>query len=128
MLFINLNPLPWILHLFISLWDILWIWRLDWSKFKSFEYTPKTGNRMRIATLRKFYPKDDKSGVRIFSAHVFDEFQFFRRMLLRMMRPSGMFSKRLDRAVKAPTPTIDVLTIDLVFDSSLSNTIFFSII
>ena len=96
---------------------------------KPSENTPKTGNRARISTLREFYPKYDKSGMRVSTAHVFDELQFLRSMLFRMMmRSSRMFSKRLDRAVKTATPTIDVLTIDLVFNSSLGNTIFFSII
>ena len=63
--------------------------------------------------------------MRISSAHIKDQFQFLRRVLIGvMMREAGTVSEILDRTVIALLPAVNILTVDLVSDRSLGNAIF----
>ena len=103
---INLNALTGIEHLFIRLRDILGIGRFR-------------------GQLSKFDPKDDETGMRITSAHIGNEFNFIWGMLIGMVvRAPGKVTKRIDRAIEAFSPAIDVLTVSFVLDGSLRDAVF----
>lgn len=62
-------------------------------------------------------------------AHILDEFDFFRCMLVRMrMGLFGTVTQRVRGAVIAVLPAINILSVYLVFNSSFRNAIFFSIV
>lgn len=67
--------------------------------------------------------------MRVASAHVGNEFDFVRGMLVGVMkRTSGAVTKGFNRAVEATFPAIDVLTVSFVLNGSFSNTEFVSIL
>ena len=116
-------------HLFIRLWNIFGICRLLRSQFQSFQSTPESGDRTGIAPLFEFYPKDDQTGMRIASAHILDQFDLVRSVLIWMgMRTSGTIAKRVPGAVITFFPSVNILAIGFVFTCSLGNTMFFSVV
>ena len=63
--------------------------------------------------------------MRVASAHVGNEFDFVRGMLVGVMkRTSGAVTKGFNRAVEATFPAIDVLTVSFVLDGSLRDAVF----
>ena len=86
---INLDALPGIIHLFIRLWDVLWIWRLYRHDPLLSEKTVKSGNRTGIAVLTEFYPENDQTSMGIFAAHITDQLDFIVRVLIRMVLRSA---------------------------------------
>ena len=84
---------------------------------------------MGAASLRKLNPEDDKTGSRIPSAHIGNEFYLFWGMLIRMgVRSSGAVAQRVNRTIITAQPAIDMLAIGFVFDGSLDNAIFVSVL
>lgn len=127
--YIYLNPLARIIHLFIGFWDILWVRRMNGHNSLFSEEAVKAGNGAGIATLPEFNPKDYQAGMRIPSAHIVDEFDFLRCMLVGMMvRPSGTIAQRVPGAVIAALPAVNILTVGLIFDCGFGNAKFFSIL
>lgn len=125
---IHLDTLSGIEHLFIRLGDVLGVGRLDGHESLPFEDTVKSGDRTGVAALHELYPKDDETGMRVAPAQVRDEAEFISGMLARVaQRPSGAFPEGLDGAVKAAFPAVDILSVGLIFDSRLGDTIFFSV-
>ena len=125
---IYLNALSGMIHLLVGLRNILRIGRMDSHDALLFEKTVESWDGAGITALHKLDPENDKPCVRVSSAHIGDEFDLLRGMLVRVvMWPSGTVAKRLDRAVKAAFPAIDVLAVGFILDGSISNPIFVSI-
>ena len=62
------------------------------------------------------------------SAHIVNELDFFRSVLVRMMmRASGKFAQRIDRAIITTFPAADILSVGFVFDGSFYDTIPFGV-
>lgn len=79
---VYLNPLTGMIHLLIRFRGILGIWGMDGHHVLFSEETVKARDRAGIAPLPKFDPEDDKTGMRIAFAHIPDEFDFLRGMLV----------------------------------------------
>ncbi len=61
--------------------------------------------------LAQFHPKHNQTRMRVSAAHIFDEGDFFRCVLVRMaVRTVRTVSKGANRAVVLFAPAIDVLT------------------
>ena len=126
---IDLDTLSRVVHLLIRLGDIFGVWRMDGHDALSFEETVKTGNGAGVTALDKLHPEDDQPCIRIASAHIRDELDLLRGMLVRMMmRASGTVPEGLNRAIKALFPSVDVLSVGLIFDGSVGDTVLFSIL
>ena len=66
--------------------------------------------------------------MRVSAPHIEDEFKFLLSVLIRVaVGLSGEIAKRIQRAIKAFFPTIDVLAIDMVFHSSFCYAVFFGV-
>ena len=125
---IYLKTLTGILHLFVRLGDILGIRRMDSHDALFFQEAVETGNGAGITALHELDPKYHKSCVRVTPAHIQDQLDFIGGMLVRMMeRSSGAVAQGLNRAVKAAFPAVDILSVGLVSDGSISNPILFSV-
>lgn len=62
------------------------------------------------------------------SSQIRNEFDFIRGMLIWMMMwSSRMIKQRFDRAVIAPFPTLNILSVGLVFNGSFGDTIFLGV-
>lgn len=126
---IHLDTLSGILHLLIRLRDVFWIGRMDRHNALFPEETVETGDGAGITTLSELDPENDQTGIGVTAAHVPNQFDFLRGMLIGVaVRTSGAITQGLNGAVIATFPTIDVLPVGLVFDRSLSDAIFFSIL
>lgn len=125
---IHLNTLPRMIHLLIRLRNILRVRGMDCRQVLLFQETVQSGNGAGITTLHELDPEDNKTGIRIATAHIHNELDLLLGMLVRMVvRSAREVAKRLNRAVKAPFPAIDILSVGLIFDGGLSHSIFFSI-
>lgn len=82
---IDLDALSGMVHLFIRFWNILWVRRMDRHKPLLSEKAVKTGDGAGIAALHEFYPEDNKTCIGITSAHIRDEFDFLRSVLVGMV-------------------------------------------
>lgn len=82
-----------------------------------------------VTTLHKFNPENNKSVMSITSTHIRDELYFRRGMLIRMMvRSSGAVTKKLQGAIKASFPAVNILSVGFVFDGIPRDAMFFSVI
>lgn len=127
-LHIHLNALAGMVHLLIRLRDILRVRRMDGHDTLPAEEPVKPGNGAGVAALHEFYPENDETSIRVAPAHIEDEFDFLRGVLVRVvMRSARVVTERLNGAIKAPFPAVDVLPVGFVFDGSFGNTIFLSI-
>ena len=127
-LHINLNSLAGVLHLFIRLWYILWIRKLYCKLVSSSQKTIQARDGSSVTTLTQLYPEYDKACVLIASEHVQDQLDLFRCMLVWMtVRTMRTICQRLQCAVIALEPAMDVLTVGFVPNSSLCDAIFLSI-
>lgn len=125
---VYLNALSGMVHLLVRLGDILGIGRMDSHDALLFEKTIKSRDGAGVAALHELDPENNEAGVRVSSAHIQDEFDLLRGMLVGVvMGPSGTVAQRLDRAVKAALPAIDVLPVGFILDGSVGNPIFISI-
>lgn len=124
---VNLNTLPRIIHLLIGFRDVFGVrWFYSHNTLFS-EETIQSRNRAGIAPLPELDPEDDQSGVRISAAHISDQRELLRGMLIRVvMRFSGAFPKGFNGAVIASFPAVDVLPVGLVFNSSFRDAILLS--
>ena len=128
-LHVNLNSLSGISHLFIRLWNVLGIWELLCSHSLFLKETIQSRDRALIAPLPELDPEYDQTGVRVAPAHILNEFDFLRGMLIWMrMRPSGTVPEGVPGAVIAIFPTIDILPVCFIFSGSVGNTVAFSIL
>jgi len=122
---INLNALTGIIHLFIGFRDVF---RVRWFYGHNALFSKETiqaGNGAGIASLPEFNPKDDETGIRISAAHIIDEFDFIRSMLIGMVVwPSGAIAQGIPGSVVASEPSVDILAVSFVLDSSFSNAMF----
>ena len=85
---------------FIDLRNIFGIFRLLTGQFQSFQSAPKTGNRMDVALLFEFYPKENQTGMRISAPHVAVEANFLIGMLVCMsMRTSGTVAQGIPGSI-----------------------------
>ena len=92
------------------------------------EETVKVRDRAGIASLPKFDPEDDKTGMGIASAHILDEFGLRLGMLVRVrMRTSGPISEGIPGAVITVFPAVNILTVGFIFNSRVRNPILFSV-
>lgn len=125
---VNLDALSGMVHLLIRFGDILGVGRMERHDALFFEETVQPGNGTGIAALHELNPENNKTGMWISSAHISDKLYLGRGMLVRMVVwPAGESAQGLNGAVITPFPAVDVLPVGLVFNGSVSDTIFFSI-
>ncbi len=75
-----------------------------------FEKTVETGDRAFLSTLHKFYPENDPFGTGIASAHILDQFDLVRSVLIWMaMRASGTIPERIPGTIVAVFLAINIL-------------------
>ena len=126
--YIDLEPLAGIAHLFVWLRHILRVLRLDCQDSLAPENAIKAGNGAFVPALHELYPEDDKAGVGVSAAHIGDEFQLFRGMLVGMaVGPSGSITKRVPGAVIAFHPMVDILSVNAITDRSLGDAMLLSV-
>lgn len=125
---VDLDAFTGMVHLLIRFGDIFRVRRMDGHEALFFKETVKAWDRASVAALCKFHPEDDQAGIRIAPAHIGDEFDLLRGMLVRVMvRASGPVPQGFNGAVKTPFPAVDILPVSLIFDSSIRDTILLSI-
>ena len=81
---IRLNTLPGTLHLFVRLWDMLRVRGMDSHDALFFEEAAESRDGAGITALHKLDPENDQAGIGIASAHIPNQFDFLRRMLIGM--------------------------------------------
>ena len=82
--YINLYALSRIIHLFVRLWNIFRIWRMNCHNSLLTEKSVYSRDGTGVTTLLEFNPKDNKTGIGIASAHIKDQLDLFRGMLVWM--------------------------------------------
>ena len=88
----------------------------------------KAGNGSGVASLPELDPEHDQTGVRVSAAHIFDEFNLFRPVLIRMtVRTVGTVGQRLQRPVVALAPAVNILAVGVVADGCFCDAIFLCI-
>ena len=93
-LYIDLYPLSGVFHLLIRLGDILGIREFFCHDPLFLKETVKTWNGAFISSLHEFHPENDQTGMRIAPAHIPDEFDLFKSVLVWMgMRTSGTIAQ-----------------------------------
>lgn len=83
--YVDLDALSGMVHLFIRFWNILWVRRMDRHKSLFSEEAVKAGDGAGIAALHELCSEDNKTGIGITPAHIRDEFDFLRSVLVRMV-------------------------------------------
>ena len=126
---IDLNALTGVLHLLIGLGDVFGVRRFDRHNPVPAQDAVKAGDGTSITTLHELDPEHDQPGMRVSTAHVRDEFELLRCMLVGMaVRASGTIPEGVPGAIIAVLPTIDVLPVNAVTNSSLGNAVFMRIL
>lgn len=126
--YVDLDPLSGIGHLFIRFRNVLGIWELFSSQALFFKETIKPGDGTLIAPLHELDPEDDQTGMRVTPAHIPDEPDLLRGMLIWMrMGTSGTIPEGVPGAIIAFFPTVDILPVCFIFSGSVGNTVAFSI-
>ena len=124
-LYVDLTSLPGILHLLIGLWSIFGVGQFNRHLTTAYQYTIQTGYRTLISPQPQFDPKDYQTGIGVSAAHIADQLQFIRAMLVWMMHgPVGSVSERLQCAVIPVLPTIDILSVCPIADCRFGYTVF----
>lgn len=127
-LHIDLEALSGVVHLLIKLWNILGVGRMDGHDTLLFEETVKAGDGAGVTALHELDPEDDESGMRVAPAHIRDEPDLLRSMLVGVVvRPAGAVTEGLNGTVKAAFPAVDILPVSLISDGGIGDTIFISI-
>ncbi len=127
-LHIDLNPLPRVSHLLIRLWDIFRIGRMNRHDTLFFEKPVKTGDEAGITTLQEFHQKNNEGGIRVTPAQIGNEFDFIWSMLIGMMVwAPGTVTQRVQGAIEASFPTVNILPVSFVFYGSLGNAKFIGV-
>ena len=125
---IHLEALTGIVHRFIGLRDILWIRRMYSHDPLFFKEAVKARDGAGIAALPELNPEDDETSMGVSAAHIEDQLDFGIGMLVGVVkRAAGTVPQGVPGAVITAFPAIDILSVGLVFDSSLRNAIFICI-
>ena len=125
---IHLDALSRMIHLLIRLGDVFGVGRMNSHNALLFEEAVKAGNGSGIPSLSKLNPENHKTRMGIAPSHMEDEVDFFRSMLVRMMMGTpGAVAKGFQRAVIAAFPAVNILSIGFVLNSSLRDTMLFSV-
>ena len=126
---IHLDALARVVHLLIRLGDILGIGRVDSHDALFFEETVKPGDGAGIAVLHELDPKYHEPCVRVTLAHIGDQLDFLRGMLVGVVvGPAGAFTQGVNGAVEAPLPAVNILPVRFVLKGSFGNPVFVSIL
>jgi len=121
---VDLDALSGIAHGFVRLRDVLGIRRSSCQNALFSQEAIESGDGAGVSPLHELDPKDDQSGIWIASAHIRDELPFGIGMLVGVMvRFSGTVPKGFDRTIKTTFPTINILSVGLISDSGLGDTI-----
>lgn len=125
---IHLNALPGIEHLFVGFGDILGVGRMNGHDALFAKEAVKAGDGAGVATLPEFDPENHETGMGIAAAHIPNEFELLRGMLVGMvMRASGTVTERVPGAIIAAFPTINILSVGFKFESGFSDAKFVSV-
>lgn len=125
---IHLYTLSGMVHLLIRLRDIFGVRGMESHNALLFEEAVKTGDGAGVTALHEFNPENDEAGIRVTSAHIEDEFDFVRGVLVGMMvGPAGEVTQGVNGTVKASFPAVNVLPVGFISDGSFGNPIFFSV-
>lgn len=112
---INLDSLAGIIHLLIGLRDIFGIWQLYRHLTAFSQKTVQTRNRAGVAPLPQLHPEHDQAGVGIPAAHILNQLDLLRPMLVRMaVRPVRAVFRRCLRPIVSLAPAVDVLPVGVV--------------
>lgn len=126
---IDLNTLAGILHLFVGFGNILGVWRFYRHSAAFPQETVQPGNGPGIASLPELDPQHNDPGAWVAAAHVQDELNFFRRVLVWvMMWPARAVCQRLERTVIPLAPTVDVLPVQPVTNGCRCNAVLVGIL
>lgn len=88
----------------------------------------ESGDGTLITALHELDPENNQSGMGIASAHIPDQFDLFRSMLIWMgMGTSGTVTQGIPRAIIAVFPAINILAVGLIFYGRFGNSISFSV-
>ena len=122
---IDLNPLARVGHLLIRLGNVFGIWQFH-SHLTSFsQEAVKARNGTGISPLPKLDPKHHQASVGVPAAHIQDEFDLLRGMLVWMaVRTVGTVGQGLERSVISFPPSVDILAVFVVADGCLCYPIF----
>ena len=91
--------------------------------------TVKSGDGAGVAVLPEFDPENGQAGMRIPAAHIADQLELLLGMLVGMgMWASGTVTEGIPGAVIAAFPPVNILAVGLVFNGSLGNAKFFSML
>ena len=121
-LHIHLNALPGMVHLLIRLGDILGVGGMDSHEPLFFEEAVQSWDGAGITALHEFYPEDNKPCVRVSPAHIGNQLNLFRSMLVGVVAgPSGKVTQGFNGAVIAAFPAVDVLPVGFVLNSGFCN-------
>ena len=89
----------------------------------------QAGDGPGIASLAELDPEHHQTGVGISAAHIPDELQLLRRMLVRMaVRAVGAVCEGLEGAVVAFPPAVDILAVGMVADGCFCDAIFLRVL
>lgn len=126
---IHLETLARVVHLLVGFGDVLGIGRMHGHDTLFSKDTVKTGNGAGVSALPELDPENDEAGMRVSAAHIADQPKLIRGMLIGMrMGATGAIPKGVPGAVIAAFPTVDILSVGLIFDSRFGDTKFLSII
>lgn len=126
---IYLDTLAGVVHLLVGFRGIFGVRRVGSHDAPLFEETVQPGDGTGVAALHELDPENNEAGMGVAPAHIGNELDFFRGMLVRVVVwPPGTVTQGLHGAVKAPFPAVDILSVRLVLDSGFGNPIFVSII
>lgn len=125
---IDLDPLAGILHLLIRFGCIfLWIRQFLRHSIPFPQKAIQTGNRTCISPGSKLHPEYNEAGIRVPTAHIQDEFDLLWCVLIWMaVRAVRTVLQRVQRAVIALHPAVDILAVGVVTDCCLRNAVFLS--
>ncbi len=111
-LHVDLDPLTRVRHLFIRLWDILWIRQLYCHLPSVSQNTIQSGDGSAVAAFPELDPEHHQACVGISPAHVVDEFQLLRFVLVWMaVWTMGTVFQRLKRTIVTLHPAVNVLPV-----------------
>ena len=111
-----------ILHLFVRLGNVFGVWKFHRHLSRLSQKAIQSGDGSNISPLSQFDPEDHKAGIGIAPAHIFNESDLTRGMLVGMtVWMLGTICKGLKRAVIAILLAVDVLTVGLILYSSFRN-------
>ena len=125
---VHLDALPGMAHLLIRLGDIFGVRRVGSHNTLLFQEPVEAGKGAGIAALHELDPENNEAGMGVAPAHIGNELDFFRGMLVRVVVwPPGTVTQGPNGAVITAFPAVDMLPVSLVLDSGFSNPIFVSI-